>query len=84
MKHINQLAKLPPPVPNNIRGPRDEGIQRFIDKRCIKIHDSKTKRLRLVTPQEPAIILAPVPTDELYRLYQGCEQARSFWWAIRA
>jgi hypothetical protein len=61
-----------------LRGPRDEGIQRFVDRKCIKVRDRKTKELRLATPTEIAKRLGFVKTDELHILYQKCDRADEF------
>lgn len=85
----NLRARLEAPLKGpKLRSGRDADIQKFIDRKCIKITDRKTKQLRLCTPKEIAIQLSFIRSDELYILYETCEKAddfaRMYWSFIRS
>jgi len=81
------MSRYQRPAGPNIRSERDEMVQKFVDKRVIKIHDRTTKQLRLATAGEIALLLKDCPTADLYAFFRECEEARSFsrffWWAVK-
>lgn len=84
MKPLDQLLRTRKPVPQKIRGPRDELIQKFTDRLNQARVGTKFKPL---TCRAVAVKLSHLPTSDLWPFYRQCESARSFsayfWWALR-
>lgn len=91
MKNISDIFQnrpsSKPEQSGDIRSERDEQIERFYQRRCINVRDAKTKKLRLASRGELALILKDCPTEDLHAFYRQCEAARSFprwfWYSVK-
>lgn len=91
MKEISDIFRERGPskrdASGTIRSERDEQIERFYQRGSIKVRDTKTKKLRLASRGELALILKDCPTEDLHAFYRQCEAARSFprwfWYSIK-